>query len=188
MLKRIAGMLVAGMIVAGASVGLRLGIPRAEDAAPRDHFTEALEAGEVLYFSPHGGENMIFSQDGPFRIDYWNIPKVVRPGQLVRCSLGYTFTARNSVNSILYMTILADWAPDTPVVFLVDGEKQGEPRSVRKEFAFRAPEAAGSYRLRLAIAWAFKGVQSFWGDGPRGDVYDPGVCHYSEVAFDVAHP
>jgi hypothetical protein len=182
------GTVLVCILLAAVLVGRRSKSTQVQEGSRRDHFTEALEAGEILYFSPNGGENSVFSQDGPFRLDYWNIPEIVRPGQLVRCSIGYTYMAWNGVNSIVYMTVLADWSPDTPISVLVDGERQGEPRSLREEFAFRAPEESGRYRLRLAMAWAFAGVQSFWGDGPQGDVYNPGVSHYSEVTFEVRAP
>jgi hypothetical protein len=168
-------------------VGMGTGCNQAEDKSRRDYFTEALEAGQIFYFSPHGGQNTILSQDGPFRLEYWNIPETVRPGQLVRCSLEYTFMSHNGAGSIVCMTVLASWSPDAPIAVLMDAEQQGEPRSEREEFSFRAPEVPGRYRLRLAMAWAFEGVQSFWGDGPQGDVYAPGVCHYSEVIFEVAN-
>jgi hypothetical protein len=149
-----------------------------------DYFLQALSENKLVYYSPGGGQN---NQDNGFRVDYWNVPEVVLPGQTVYSSLAYTMLTDDGTNSVVYKTVLADWQPDSPLVTLENGELRGPARTVRKEFSFTAPATPGFYRMRLAMTWAYQGINKFYGDGPAGDAWNPGVGQYAEVWLKVGN-
>ncbi|MBI4663004.1 MAG: immunoglobulin domain-containing protein [Verrucomicrobia bacterium] len=154
----------------------------------RDYFQEALADGGVLYFNPSGGENVIPGERSPFRIDYWNMPRVVAPGQMVKSALAYTVATSSNPNAVVHKTVLAEWSPSKPIAVIENGVLQGSPRTVRKDFTFAAPATPGVYRMRLAMTWAFRGIQNFYGDGPKGDSSNPGIGPYAEVLVRVEKP
>lgn len=156
------------------------------DPGVPDYFLTEFDAGNVQYYHPQGGVQV--GPEGDQSVDFWNIPEVVSPGQVVHSSLGYTIREDNNPNAVVYKTVLADWGPEAPIAILEDGELEGSPRSVRKEFNFIAPSEPGRYRLRLAMTWAFRGIQSFYGDGPHGDAFTTGVGDYAEVWLKVQEP
>ena len=135
------------------------------------------------YFSPFGGTRT----GSDLRMDYWSVPEVVAPGQTVVSTLGYSVVG-GSAGAIVYKTVLAEWTPTAPIVVLENGVGQGSPRAIEKQFTFTAPTTPGVYRLRLAMTWAFRGIQNFYGDGPWGDSWNTGVGPYAEVTFRVATP
>ena len=112
------------------------------------------------------------------------MPESVVPGQNISAIVSYTVLGGNP-NAVVYKTVLADWQPNTPIATLEKGVLQGSPRTIKKSFSFTAPIVPGRYRMRLAMTWAFRGIQSFYGDGPAGDSWKTGVGPYCEVEFSV---
>ena len=151
-------------------------------AQPTDYFLSYSVLSNA-YFSPFGGTKL----GSDVRMDYWSLPEVVAPGQTVVSTLGYSVVGGNA-DAIVYKTVLAEWSPTAPIAILENGELQGSPRAIEKQFTFTAPTTPGVYRLRLAITWAFKGIQNFYGDGPWGNSSNPGVGYYAEVTFRVSAP
>ncbi|MBI3879072.1 MAG: immunoglobulin domain-containing protein [Verrucomicrobia bacterium] len=158
---------------------------RVENSPVQDFFLDAEAAATRAYYSPGGGEDPGSDIE---RVDYWNLPKVVTPGQTVQSALAYTIRSNANSNAVVYKTVLAEWQTNTPIVLLETGASQGAPRTVRQTFSFTAPSTPGLYRLRLAMTFAFQGIQHFYGDGPLGDASNPGVGHYAEVTIRVANP
>jgi WD40 repeat protein len=156
---------------------------RVQSPPQRDYFLEALSNRVRECISPDGG--MLAMQPEHTLLEYWNIPKVVQPGQTVPCAIGYTWLTNIGAGSIVYKTVLAEWQTNSPIAVLENGVLQGSPREVRHDFSFTAPTTPGTYRLRLAMTWAYQGIQHFYGDGPAGDVNNPGVGHGAEVVFTV---
>ncbi len=149
-----------------------------------DYFLEEFAAGKdaAKYYSPNGGWN---DRSYGFKINYWNVPKQVEPGQVVPCSLAYTIGSGNNPNAVVYKTVLAEWSPNSPIAVLENGELEGQPRTVRKDFTFTAPTTPGTYRIRLAMTWAFQGIENFYGEGPAVDAWNPGVGQWAEVILKV---
>lgn len=150
------------------------------EAPPQtDYFLQALAAGARNYV-PDGGT----LSDNYFTLNTFDVPKSVAPGQNVPVSLSYT-TYSGGENAVVYKTVLASWQPSTPLATLENGELQGSARTVSKSFSFTAPTTPGTYRIRLAMVWAFEPITNFYGNGPYGDAWSPGVGHTSEVILKV---
>jgi sugar lactone lactonase YvrE len=161
-------------------------LPLTRSEAQTDHFLMDLATGLAPCLSPNGGQTAI--GDGFITVNYWNIPEVVSPGQQVSSQISYTVGENLNPNAVVYKNVLAEWQPNTPIAILENGELQGTARTIEKTFGFTAPTTPGTYRLRLAITWAFAGIQSFYGDGPHGPSSRPGDGPWAEVTIRVAAP
>jgi len=120
-------------------------------------------------------------------VDYWNVPKVIKPGQQVTSTVGYTISGPGAPGAITYKSVLGEWQPCTPLATIENGITQG-PGSYRREFDFVAPTNSGMYRMRFAMTWAYQGITNFFGNGPAGDAWNPGVGDYAEVVIRVENP
>jgi hypothetical protein len=147
-----------------------------------DWFLEEMANGNCMVASPDGG--VINAQPEKTQMLYWNLPKTVSPGQIVRSSLAFTWVT-NAPNSVVYKSILGDWRPTSPIAWVEDGVLQGAIRTVRHDFNFTAPSTPGDYRMRLAMTWAYEGITNFYGNGATGDAWHPGVGHWAEVEYEV---
>lgn len=155
--------------------------PAVVQAQVCDYFRSELRNGNIRQYNPGGGH---FNDHRPyFRLDYMSIPKVVRPGEKVVGKVGWTVVTSESAGAIVYKTVLAEWSPNSPIAVLQDRELDGSPRSVQRSFSFRAPTRPGSYRIRLAATWAYCGISSFYGDGPKGNAWNPGIGDFAEVSI-----
>ena len=125
---------------------------------------------------------------GSLTINSWNIPREVNPGQFVSSQILYTMAGSYNANAVTYKNVLAEWQPDSPIAILESGILQGSPVTHICNFSFTAPTTPGVYRLRLAMTWAFAGIQHFYGDGPKGDGNNPGVGPWAEVKIRVVAP
>lgn len=118
----------------------------------------------------------------------FEVPAEVEPGAVFAVAMEWEYrrTPEGAFNpaQTVYITLLGDWAPETPLMTLVNGEPQGDPRRERDRVELTAPLKPGSYRLRWVIAFAHAPVQRFYGDTPGG-VFAPGVGPYAEVRFVV---
>lgn len=170
---------------AAFAFAVALALPPKSATAQTDYFLETAASNLVHCVSPDGGRLGDLQPEHTV-VQYWNVPKVVMPGQTVYASLSYAWTNNIGQGSVVYKTVLAEWQPNSPIAILENGELQGSPREVRKDFAFTAPTTPGTYRMRLAMTWAFQGIQHFYGDGPLGNSFNPGVGHFSEVQVTVA--
>ncbi len=74
---------------------------------------------------------------------------------------------------------------DSPLTVIQNGELDRPVGSVHRDFSFTAPSTPGVYRIRMAATWAYEAIQSFYGDGPKGDAWNPGVGDYTEVEIEV---
>jgi hypothetical protein len=158
--------------------------------ARHDFFLEALRKGRIMCFNP-GTE--IGEGTDMFRIDSWDLPRLVSTGQVVHSRLVYSLRSGRDKAPInpharVFKTVLAEWQPDTPVCFLENGELQGPARTVVKEFEFKAPPEPGQYRIRISFVWAQKEIGSFYGEGLYYGGDGPGVSHFVESWMVVRAP
>jgi hypothetical protein len=160
-----------------AEITIRVANPPAQD-----FFLDAEAAGTRAYYSPDGGEDPGSDIE---RLEFWNLPKAVVAGQPMTSALAFTIRSDANPNAVVYKSVLAEWQTNSPIAFLENAELQGSPRKVNKTFSFTAPPSPGTYRIRLAMTFAFQGIQRFFGDAPLGDAFNPGVGHYAEILFDV---
>lgn len=171
--------------VAAAVVGATFLIV-ANCCAQTDYFLQALAGGSRQCISAKGGQ--MPDNTGTFTLDYWNTPEVLSPGQRVTNQISFTVTMGNNPNAVVYKTVLAEWQTNAPIAVLQNGILEGSPGTTVTNFGFTAPTTPGTYRIRLAMTWAYQGIQHFYGDGPAGDAWNPGVGHWAEITIRVVAP
>ena len=125
-----------------------------------DYFEAERAAGNLWFYDPDGDH---YSDHPPY------FPLVTTEPQ----------------GAIVYKSILAEWSPDSPLTVIQNGELDRPVGSVHRDFSFTAPSTPGVYRIRMAATWAYEAIQSFYGDGPKGDAWNPGVGDYTEVEIEV---
>ena len=148
-----------------------------------DYFLEALSTNANLCVSPNGGQWP--DGNGTCTLNYWDTPAVVSPGQWVTNQISYTVSSGNDPDAVIFKTVLAEWQPNTPIAILQNGILEGSPGTTVLNFGYTAPTTPGIYRLRLAMTWAYAGIQHFYGDGPLDGASNPGVGRWAEVVVRV---
>ncbi len=161
--------------------------PLSNCQAQTDYFLQTMATNSNYEcISPDGGQ--MPDGNGTFTLNYWNTPAVVSPGQQVTNQISYTVSSGNDTDAVIYKTVLAEWQTDTPIAVLQNGILEGNPGTTVLTLGYTAPTTPGVYRLRLAMTWAYAGIQHFYGDGPPGDAYNPGVGRWAEVIVRVVAP
>ena len=100
-------------------------------------------------------------EEGAFNIHYWNRPPTVRANEPVRHRIAWERVAGNP-GAVLYLTVIADWKPNQPLVTLVNGGFQSLGETQVGIVEFNAPSLPGTYRIRWIMASAFQAVTKFY--------------------------
>jgi hypothetical protein len=119
-----------------------------------------------------------------FRLLTWSVPKVVRPGEVVRSSICWQ-TIDGNPNAHVFVSVIGEWDPDKPLALLHHGYQGEIGTTVTKPFSFVAPQTPGLHRIRWILAQAFKPITVFYGK-EHNVADDPGLGTWAEVQIEVA--
>ena len=136
--------------------------------------------------SPDGKISNVAGEYCSGRVVSWTLPAGVYSGQsvdsLVRVEYADDAMSSGSYNQgrAVFASVFGDWDPSEELSRVVDGEPNGDPRTVECPFTFTAPATAGSATLRFILLYGGSPASDFYGEDSIA-----AVGPYCEKSFNV---